>query len=46
MPYLSGVNGIIEHSIFAPGQVDSLVLDEVFNEGVFHNKMNSGLQEG
>lgn len=46
MPYLSGVNGIIERSIFAPEQVDSYVLTEVFANGVFHNKINSGFQEG
>jgi ubiquinone/menaquinone biosynthesis C-methylase UbiE len=46
MPYLSGINGIIERSIRAPEQVDSLVLDEVFKAGIFHNKVNSGFQEG
>ncbi len=46
IPYLTGVSGIIERSMYDPAQVDAAVLDEVYRKGIFHNKTDSGFQEG
>lgn len=46
IPYYCGLAGIIERSGFAPRQVNSITLNEVFESGIFHNNENSGFQEG
>jgi len=46
IPYYCGLSGIIERSDFAPKQVDSNTLKDVFVSGVFHNNENNGFQEG
>jgi S-adenosylmethionine-dependent methyltransferase len=46
IPYYCGLSGILERSGFAPKQVDSNTLKDVFASGVFHNKENVGFQEG
>jgi ubiquinone/menaquinone biosynthesis C-methylase UbiE len=46
IPYYCGLSGIVERSGFAPKQVDSNTLKEVFESGIFHNNENSGFQEG
>jgi ubiquinone/menaquinone biosynthesis C-methylase UbiE len=46
MPWVVGVQSIIDRSFYAPGQVDQKILERTFHDGVFNNASDSGFQEG
>jgi S-adenosylmethionine-dependent methyltransferase len=46
MPWVEGIQSIIDRSFYAPDQVDAQTLERTFHEGVFHNASDGGFQEG